>query len=394
MSRKKEKKGDIAKYFIRRERTEEARGGTITDPSRMFQLNRMEGTGQGEAGPTHDTNRTTHNKTNEGHEKEGKTTNEINAHAYGRMKGDRKGERDARLGPRKSKSPQKATPSDDEETWGTLPFPRPKEEAKLGRGSGVASKHVPEEDGAASMGASWRAAEVRGDPTRTQVATREGSTRERGGLVETTPKRKDKTGKGEEEPTRRRKEKEGLKIIYINAGKHERAVEEVSKLHQTDDIIFVGETPLQDDQPMEIEGYATITEEGRTDICAYIKETRQHMIESAETSRGHIIITTRGGWKIIGVYSRGEEEIHTLPQVQADKMIWIGDFNARHVAWYDAGNKGRSSTDKKGRELHRWATRKGMREIGEKEHTRRQGTELPSKIDLIFTNAGAKSYPP
>ena len=50
MPRKEEKKGDIAKYFIRKGGEKEARGGTITDPSRMFQLNRMEGTGQGEAG--------------------------------------------------------------------------------------------------------------------------------------------------------------------------------------------------------------------------------------------------------------------------------------------------------------------------------------------------------
>ena len=48
-------KGNIAKYFIKREEGEKAREGTTTtDPSRMFQLNRMEGTGQGEAGPTHD----------------------------------------------------------------------------------------------------------------------------------------------------------------------------------------------------------------------------------------------------------------------------------------------------------------------------------------------------
>ena len=90
--------------------------------------------------------------------------------------------------------------------------------------------------------------------------------------------------------------------MYLNAGKHERALEEVSRLHQADDILIIGETPLQDDQPLEIEGYATIAEEGRTDICAYIKETRQHMIESAETSKGHVIITTRGGWKIVGIY--------------------------------------------------------------------------------------------
>ena len=67
---------------------------------------------------------------------------------------------------------------------------------------GVASKHVPEEDGVASMGASWRVAEVWGDPTRTKVSTRGGTTKTRGGLVKTTLKRKDKTGKGEEEPTR------------------------------------------------------------------------------------------------------------------------------------------------------------------------------------------------
>ena len=35
-----------------------------------------------------------------------------------------------------------------------------------------------------------------------------------------------------------------------------------------------------------------------------------------------------------------------------------------------------------------------MAEIGRKEHTRRQGRELPSKIDLIFTNAQATAYPP
>ena len=166
----------------------------------------------------------------------------------------------------------------------------------------MASKHVPAEDGVASMGASWRAAQVWGDPTRTRVATRGGTLKERGGLVETTPKRKDKTGKGEEEPTRRCEKNRGLKILYINAGKHERAVEEVSKVHQMDDIIIVGETPLVDEQPMEIEGYATIASKGRTDISAYVKESRQYMIESAETSKGHIIITTRGGWKVVGVY--------------------------------------------------------------------------------------------
>ena len=259
---------------------------------------------------------------------------------------------------------------------------------------GVASKHVPEEDGVASMGASWRAAEVRGDPTRTRVSTRGGTTEIRGALVKTTPKRKDKTGKGEEEPTRCRKEKDGIKILYINAGKHVKAVEEVSQIHRADDIIIIGETPLTDEQPLEIEGYATIANEGRTDISAYIKESRQHMIESAETKEGHIIITTRGGWTIVGVYSRGNEEIDTLPEVNEKKMIWIEDFNARHREWYDAGDKGRSSTDKKGRRLMEWARRKGLREIGHKDHMRRQGMELPSKIDLIFTNAEATAYPP
>ena len=394
MPKKKEKKGDIAKYFIRRERTEKAGGGTMTDPSKMFQLNRMEGTGQGEAGPTHDTDGTTHTITNKTHEERGKITDEESACVYGGTEGDRKGERDARLGPQKSKSPQKTTPSDDEVTWGTLPFPRPKEEAKLGRESGVASKHVPEEDGVASMGASWRAAEVRGDPTRTQVSTRGGTTKTRRGLVKTTSKRKDKTGKGEEEPTRRRSDKEGLKILYINAGKHERAVEEVSRLHRTDDIIIVGETPMVDEQPIEIEGYATIASEGRTDVSAYVKESRQYMIRSTETSEGHVTITTRGGWKVVGIYSRGEEGVETLPKVQGNKMIWIRDFNVRHKMWYDTGDKGRSSTDKKGRALLSWATRKGMKEIGRKEHARKQGLELPSKIDLIFTNADAKAYPP
>ena len=52
MSHNKGKNGyGIAKYFKRRE--EEARGGPEKDPSRMFQMNRMEGTGQGEEGPTH-----------------------------------------------------------------------------------------------------------------------------------------------------------------------------------------------------------------------------------------------------------------------------------------------------------------------------------------------------
>ena len=55
MSNKKETGGGIAKYFIREKRGEEDKRRTTTDPSRMFQLNRMEGTGQGEAGPTHDT---------------------------------------------------------------------------------------------------------------------------------------------------------------------------------------------------------------------------------------------------------------------------------------------------------------------------------------------------
>ena len=185
-----------------------------------------------------------------------------------------------------------------------------------------------------------------------------------------------------------------MKILYINAGKHERAIEEVSRLHQTDDILIVGQTPMVDGQPIEIEGYATIASEGKTDVSAYVKESRQYMIESTERSKEHITITTRAGWKVIAIYSRGEEGVETLPKVQESKMVWIGDFNARHKMWYDAGDKGRSSTDKKGRALLGWATRKGMREIERKEHRRKQELELPLRIDLIFTNANAKAYPP
>ena len=218
---KKEEGYGIAKYFKRIEGG--ARGGSPKDPSRMFQLNRMEGTGQGEAGPTHNDN---HNNTdggriiNETNEDGSEKDEDTNVYAYGGMEGDRKGKRDARLGPQKIKSPQNATSSKDEVTRGMFPPPGSKEEAKLDQEGGAASKHVPEEDGVASMGASWRAAEVRGDPTRTQVATRGVKTNTHGGPVKTTPKRKDRTGKGEEEPTRRRKNKEeGLKITYINAGK-------------------------------------------------------------------------------------------------------------------------------------------------------------------------------
>ena len=56
--------------------------------------------------------------------------------------------------------------------------------------------------------------------------------------------------------------------------------------------------------------------------------------------------------------------------------------------------KGRDLTDKKGGELMKWARRKGLMEIGKKEHTRKQGLEFPSKIDLIFTKAQATAYPP
>ena len=241
MSNKKETGGGIAKYFIGKEGEVDKRR-TTTDPSRMFQMNRMEGTGQGEAGPTHDATHDTKQSTTQYDPKTGKqsqnemndasqTKKDANVYVYGGTKGDRKRERDARLGPQKCKSPQKTTPSDDEVTWGTFPSYWSKEEAKLEQEGGVASNHVPEEDGVASMGASWRAAEVWGDPTRTQVPTREGTKATCGGLVKTTSKRKDKTGKGEEEPTRRRKEKDGIKILYINAGKHERAVEEVSRIH-------------------------------------------------------------------------------------------------------------------------------------------------------------------
>ena len=86
--------------------------------------------------------------------------------------------------------------------------------------------------------------------------------------------------------------------------------------------------------------------------------------------------------------------METLPDIEGEKMILMGDFNARHEKWYNNGGKGRSSTEKKGREILRWMKMKEMTEIGRKEHTRKQGLELPSKIDLIFTNAQATAYPP
>ena len=178
MSYNKKSGFGIAKYFKRME--EGAKGGPTKDPSRITQLSRMEGTGQGEAGPTH-TNTHTHTNTdintntkdedgggnntdNKGYvtadnDKKDEEGN-ANAYAYGGMKEDRKGKRDAHLGPQKIKSPQNAAPSDDEVTWGMFPPPGSKGEAKLDQGGGAASKHVPEEDGAVSMGASWRAAEV------------------------------------------------------------------------------------------------------------------------------------------------------------------------------------------------------------------------------------------
>ena len=164
----------IAKYFKRI--GEKAQEEPTQDPSRLSQLSRMEGTGQGEEGPTRtnthtntDTNASTKDENGGGdnNDKKGYNTennNEkrknTNVYAYGGTEGDRKGKRDARLGPQKIKSPQNAAPSDDEVTWGMFPPPGSKEEAKLDQGGGAASKHVPEEDGAVSMGASWRAAEV------------------------------------------------------------------------------------------------------------------------------------------------------------------------------------------------------------------------------------------
>ena len=96
----KEKGYGIAKYFKRIEGG--ARGGLPKDPSRMFQLNRMEGTGLGEAGPTHNDN---HNNTDSSriidntNEDGSRKDEDTNVYAYGGMEGDRKGKRDARLGP-------------------------------------------------------------------------------------------------------------------------------------------------------------------------------------------------------------------------------------------------------------------------------------------------------
>ena len=132
------------------------------DPSRMFQLNWLEGTGPGEAGPTHNDTNNEENKDDSEQKNDGDNNKDTNAYAYGGTEGDRKGKRDALLGPQKIKSPQNAAPSDNEVTWGMFPPPGSKEEAKLDQEGGAASKQEPEEDGAASMGASWRAAEVWG----------------------------------------------------------------------------------------------------------------------------------------------------------------------------------------------------------------------------------------
>ena len=168
----------------------------------------------------------------------------------------------------------------------------------------------------------------------------------------------------------------------------------MSNLHRADNIIIIGETPLIDNAPIDIEGYAMIADEGRPDISSYIKESRKHMIQSAITSKQYISIMTAGGWKVVGIYSRGDEEVETLPDLMGEKMIWMGDFNVRHEKWYHASKKERNSTHKKGRELMGWARQRKLTEIGKKEHTRKQGLELPSKIDLIFTNMKATAYPP
>lgn len=49
--------------------------------------------------------------------------------------------------------------------------------------------------------------------------------------------------------------------------------------------------------------------------------------------------------------------------------------------------------DKKGRELMRCVLKKGMKMIGCKEYMRPQAMELPSKIDLIFTNTKPSRVP-
>ena len=105
----------IARYFTKEE--EGARGGPPKDPSRMFQLNRLEGTGQGKAGPTHTYEMEKSNSNDGNNEDNGgkhrKGEERADAYAYGGTEGDRKGKRDAHLGPQKIKRPQKAVPLDD-----------------------------------------------------------------------------------------------------------------------------------------------------------------------------------------------------------------------------------------------------------------------------------------
>ena len=105
----------IAKYFERIEGG--ARGRPPKYPSKMFQLDRIEGTGQGEARPTC-TNTYKNNKNSNNNNRDNNTRSSdreegdenTNVYAYGGTEGGRKGKRNARLGPQKIKSPQTQPP--------------------------------------------------------------------------------------------------------------------------------------------------------------------------------------------------------------------------------------------------------------------------------------------
>ena len=113
--------------------------------------------------------------------------------------------------------------------------------------------------------------------------------------------------------------------------------------------MFIGEIPLTDREPPELDKYHTVISENQAKVCTYIKDKSMRYIGETLASSNQVTITTTDNRKIKGVYVPHDNNTDEFRNPRTDGEVRLGDFNARHTDWYEEGG-----TNGKGKLFREW----------------------------------------
>lgn len=189
-----------------------------------------------------------------------------------------------------------------------------------------------------------------------------------------------------------------INISFANLNKPPDAFKEFTLARARDAIILTCETPCTDQIPPNLPGYYVLFANSPPDsppprVCAYVANKIVDLMENFSCTRDRVTIHLIEGWTITAAYTDPGSPIDSfLLRPINPKTIILGDFNAKHLLWFDCKRSDDHMSLSRGRALYDWSRRSHTAERGPRLPTRHREGDSPSKLDLIWTRKDSAPF--